>query len=462
MKKLSLFTGALLFSTLFYKQNIGLNLTLFSLTTILILGIYNPIAFKKKRTIAFCILYIITAISIFFYKSTLSIVANCVAFFTLIGHVSQYNSSIYINWINGLYTFIAGFFHRNFSVIENEQKVKPNKTIDYVHWTKIIGIPMVVVIVFISLYKNGNPVFSNLISKIDFGFLNFQWILLSALGYYLLYNISTPIAVNPATEIDLKTGNILKNSSKFSIENSKKENQLGVILISLLNLLIIIFLITDFTYLLSSNDLRASIFSNQVHSGINALIASIVMAIIIILYFFRGNLNFYRNNKTLKNLSYLWIILNIILVINTSVKDYQYIYYFGLTYKRIGVLIYLLLTIVGLITTSIKVMKIKNFWYLLRVNTHTAFTILIVCSVVNWDKHITFYNINYAQSMDFRYLNNLSNNNTFLLKHYCDYLEFKGKNNRLVNKKYNNYIKELNDRNWQELSYDNFKLDSEK
>ncbi|MEL0456932.1 DUF4173 domain-containing protein [Flavobacteriaceae bacterium SZ-1-7] len=457
MKKLSLFIGAILFSTLFYRQNVGLNLTLFSLITFLVLSIYNPKSFKNRRTITLGFLYFITAISIFFYQSTLSIVANYVAFFTLVGSVSQHKSSIYINWINGLYTFIAGFFHRNFSVLENEQKVKPKKSIDYVQWIKIIGIPLVVLIIFISLYKNGNPVFNDLISKIDFSFLNFQWILFAALGYYLLYNISTPISIDPATEIDLTTNNYLNKIENFSIENTKKENQLGIILISLLNVLIVIFLITDFSFLFSSNDFRASIFSSQVHDGINALIASIIIAIIIILYFFRGNLNFYRENKTLKLLSYTWIVLNIILVANTAVKDYQYIYYFGLTYKRIGVLVYLLLTVIGLITTSIKVMQIKNFWYLLRVNTITAFAVLIICCTINWDKHITSYNLNYAKAIDFNYLINLSNNNTLLLKSYSDHLVLNSENKRLVTNKYNNYLNELKTRNWQELTYDNFK-----
>ncbi|MFI1770915.1 DUF4153 domain-containing protein [Thalassobellus citreus] len=458
MKKISLIIGALLFSTLFYKQDIGLNMSLFSLITIIVLAIYNTKAFKQKRTIAFCILYLITAFAIFLYKSNLSIIANCVAFFTLIGHVSEHHSSIYINWINGLYTFIAGYFHRNFNTVIEEEKAEPKKRVDYVHWIKIIGIPVTVIIIFISLYKNGNPMFNDIISKIDFSFINFQWLLLASLGYYLLYNISTPIQIDPATEIDLKTGNILTKKSDFLIEVVKKENQLALILIVLLNILILFFLITDITYLISTNDFRASSFSSQVHNGINALIASIIIAIVIILYFFRGNLNFYKDNKNLKMVAYIWIILNAILVINIVIKDCQYIYYFGLTYKRIGVLVYLLLTIIGLTTTAIKVNQIKNFWYLLRINTLTVFTILIVSCAINWDSYITTYNLYYAQSMDFKYLIDLSNNNTFILKNYSDALQLKGDKKHQIDKKHIKYISELKNNNWQEVHFDNFKI----
>lgn len=459
MKKLSLLIGAILFSTFFYKQSLGLNMPLFSLVTITTLAIYNQNAFKKKSSIAFGILYAISALAIFFFQSSLSFIAYVVAFFTLVGHVSEHKSSIYVNWLNGFYSFVAGFFHRNFNVVESEEKVKLKKDIDYIHWIKIIGIPLVVILIFISLYKNGNPVFENLIEKIDFSFINLQWLLLTALGYYLLYNVSIPISVNPSTELDLSTDNTLKNKNEFSTVSIKKETQLGVVLIALLNLLIVFFLITDFTYIFSSTDFRASAFSNQVHSGINAIIASIVIAIVIILYFFRGNLNFYDGNKKLKNLTYTWITLNIILIINTAIKDYQYIYYFGFTYKRIGVLIYLLLTVIGLITTAIKIKEIKNFWYLLRINSLTAYTFLIIASTINWDKHITSYNLNYAKSMDFNYLINMSNNNTFMLKYYSDNHHFEGEIKSMVDKKYYNYLKILKNKNWQEFNYDNFKLE---
>jgi len=207
-----------------------------------------------------------------------------------------------------------------------------------------------------------------------------------------------------------------------------------------------------------ANDFRASAFSNQVHSGINALIASIVMAIIIILYFFRGNLNFYKDNKKLKIVAYIWIVLNMILVVNIVIKDYQYIYYFGFTYKRIGVLMYLLLTIIGLLTTVIKVKSIKNFWYLFRINTVTVFIILIVSCTINWDSYITIYNLNYAQSMDFNYLINLSDNNTFILKNYIDKNNLSTKRELAVERKFKNYVIKLKDKNWQEIQFDNLKI----
>ncbi|BAO76616.1 DUF4153 domain-containing protein [Winogradskyella sp. PG-2] len=459
MKKLLLFIGAFLFSTLFYGKSIGLNLFLFSIITLVVLVANNRDHFKNKQTILYSSLYLITGLSVFFHDSLVAVIANFVAFFTLIGLLSEHKSSIFINWLNGLYTTIAGLFHRNFSINETTQKVEPKKDVDYLHLFKIIFIPAIIVIIFIALYQNGNPLFSNIIDKIDLGFINIQWLLFAGLGYYLFSNIHKPVEVEPATSIDLKTGNSLSKTDSFSIPNLKKENQLGVILISLLNALIILFLITDITFIVTNEEIRGSVFSEQVHSGIDALIASIVIAIIILLYVFRGDINFYKENKTLKRLAFTWIILNIILILSIATKNGQYIYYFGLTYKRIGVLVYLTLAITGLITTLLKIDQVKNIWYLIRLNTKAAFIVLIISSTVNWDYHITNYNFNYAKSMDFKYLINLSNNNTFLLKEQVIKKDLGKDSIREINKKYNKYVYELRTNSWQELQYDNLKLE---
>jgi len=456
MKQFILFICALIFSTLFYNKQIGLNLFLFSLLTVIILTINNSKDFKNKKNIAYASIYLATGLTVFFHDSALAIIANSVSFFTLIGLLSQNKSSIYVNWLNGLFTTIAGLFHRNFTVNETTQNVESNKDIDYIHLVKIILIPAAIVIIFIGLYQNGNPIFNELIEKIDFSFIDIQWLLFAGLGYYLFLNIYKPIEVEPATSQDLKTGNLLFKTKDFSIPILKQENQLGIILIALLNVLIVIFLITDITFILTNEDLRGSVFSSQVHSGINALIVSIVIAIIILLYVFRGNLNFYKENKTVKKLAFTWIILNVILVLSIAVKNSQYIYYFGLTYKRIGVLVYLILALIGLITTLVKIDKTKNIWYLFRLNTKAAFVVLVIAAMINWDYHITNFNFNYAKSMDINYLIDLSDNNTLLLKNHLEKNKLSNESIRLIENKYYHYIIELENHSWQEFQYDNF------
>ncbi|APZ45101.1 hypothetical protein BW723_01775 [Polaribacter reichenbachii] len=455
--KLVILLGAIFFSLLFYQQNFGLNLFLFTVLSIAVLVINNPKSFHKNTIRLNAIGYYITGITIFLYNSNLTIIANIIAFFTLIGSISEHKSSVYINWINGIYTATVAVFTLHFEKINNEKKPVKRKKTDYAYWFKIVGIPLIIAIIFISLYRNGNPKFDELIRKIDFSFINFQWLVLTGLGYYLFYNITNPIQIEPVTSTDLKTGNnLLKEKLKYtSPKKLKGEKQMGIILLSTLNLLIVLFLITDALYLFEIHKMSAPELSEQVHTGVNALIISNLLAIIVILYFFRGNLNFIKDNKNLKVLTFIWISLNLIMILITAIKNIEYIFSFGLTYKRIGVLFFLLLTAIGLITTYFKVTNIKNLWYLVRKNIQIAFMIFIISSTVNWDKIITYYNINNAEVIDLKYLINLSNNNAFLLK---DYIEKNKIKNYKINEKHRNYVSELENNSWQEMVFDNLKI----
>ncbi len=456
MKNIVIITLSFLFSILFYDTSIGLNLSIFSLVTVVFLIIYNTEKFKSKTILLHTFAYVLSAIFVFINHSSLAIIANCAALFALVGTVSNSSSSIYIQWFNGIYTTMAGFFHRNFDVNEDTQQVDWKKDIDIVHWAKLIGIPLGFIIIFILLYKNGNPIFNDLVSKINFDFVNMQWILFTVLGYYLFSNISKPITVEPVTTLDLETKNDLFKSDDFSEEKIKKEKQLGTTLLGLLNLLLVFYIVTDIMSISSIKTTIASELSNHVHNGINTLIASIIIAICIILYFFRGDLNFYAQNKTLKHITFSWIALNILLIILIAFKNQIYITSFGLTYKRIGVHVYILLTLIGLITTFLKVLKVKNLTFLFRRNTQVTFVVLIICSMINWDTTITTYNLTTSKAFDIDYLIKLSNRNAILLNDLKDTVVISQADKYRIETKYENHISNLSRSDWQELSYEHF------
>jgi len=459
MKNITTIIGALLFSTFFYKQHIGLNLLLFSIVTVIILLISNFDSFKKRKTILNALAYLITGIAVYFYKSNLAIIANIIGFITLVGSVSENKSSIYIKWLNGLYTSIAAAFSLYFDSLFTEVKNVKKKKIDIVYWLKIVGIPTIILLVYIGLYRNGNPLFDEIISKIDLSFINLQWILLAALGYYLFYNISQPITIEPTTVTDINTGNSLEENSlkKTSEKKLESEKQLGIVLIVLLNTLIALYLTTDVFFISKISHLNAVELSQKVHSGINALIVSIVLAIVIIIYFFRGYLNFYQRNQTLKTATYVWLLLNLVLVFITVFKNYVYISSFGFTYKRIGVFIYLFLAFFGLITTFYKVYNIQNIWFLFRKNIQVAFILLMTSTVINWDKIITNYNIKFASQTDMEYLLNLSNNNVSLLKEYSNNNSINNDYKLRINRKHKQFLDQLKNNSWQEMTIDNLK-----
>ncbi|QNR85748.1 DUF4173 domain-containing protein [Pedobacter riviphilus] len=189
----------------------------------------------------------------------------------------------------------------------------------------------------------------------------------------------------------------------------KTEYIIGIISFVSLNLLLLCINLIDISTLWFGYK-PAGNFSSDLHDGTNALIFSIVLAMAVILYFFRGNLNFYNKSKILKTLAFTWMIQNFILIISVFIRDGYYIEFYGLTHKRIGVVVFALLCIIGLATVYIKVAKQKTLFYLFKVNGNIWFVLLLAFSLVNWDVFIAKYNL--AQSdqvgIDVDYLLSLS------------------------------------------------------
>ena len=82
----------------------------------------------------------------------------------------------------------------------------------------------------------------------------------------------------------------------------------------------------------------------------------------------------------------------------------------------------------------------------------------MISSTLNWDKLITYYNINYAEQLDIDYLIDLSNNNVFLLKDYVEKQNIKGDTAIEINTKHSKYVRNLKENTWQELVFDNYKI----
>jgi hypothetical protein len=82
-----------------------------------------------------------------------------------------------------------------------------------------------------------------------------------------------------------------------------------------------------------------------VHEGTYVRIFSILLAMGIVLWFFRRNLNFYAPGlRWLRRGASVWVLQNAVLPSSVGLRNYYYIQHSGLAYKRIGVCFFLLLT----------------------------------------------------------------------------------------------------------------------
>jgi len=187
-----------------------------------------------------------------------------------------------------------------------------------------------------------------------------------------------------------------KNKRYFRLTALKSEYKAGAFLLLVLNALILIANTLDIYWVWFNFEWVGQTLKQFVHEGTYLLILSILISIALVLYFFRGNLNFYKRNKFLKLLSYIWLGQNAVLAISVMIRNYWYIEYFALAYKRIGVLIFLALTVYGLYTVLIKIRDKKSAFYLFRTNAIAVFVALVLTSAVPWDSLIAQFNFAHA------------------------------------------------------------------
>ncbi len=179
----------------------------------------------------------------------------------------------------------------------------------------------------------------------------------------------------------------------FAFLDIDSERTSGLVSFSALNILLLIFITTYnyeqfFEVTKSGNSL-----SSETHERVNAVILSIVMAILFILFYFKKGFNFDDKAKSLKISAKIWIVLNAVLVISASLKNSEYISNYGLTYKRLGVYAFLAMALIGLIFTFIKIQKKKTNAFLFNKMFWACYGLILACSYVNWGGIITSNNI---------------------------------------------------------------------
>jgi hypothetical protein len=255
-------------------------------------------------------------------------------------------------------------------------------------------------LLFFFFYQTSNPLFKEFTKNINLDFISFAWIAFTLGGLLLLYGffynqkLKSIMDMDANAPADLTESMIVKDSFWNSLMRIDNEFLSGMILFAMLNFLLLIVNVLDFNYLWMDGTLPKGMSHKQfVHNGIGVLITSIVIAIFIILFYFRGGINFYEKNKWIKWMAYLWIFQNLFMLFSTGYRNNLYIDESGLSYKKIGVYVYLLLTFIGLLTTLIKVYKIKTNWYLFKINGVFYYTILVISTIPNWDVLITDFNI---------------------------------------------------------------------
>ncbi len=149
--------------------------------------------------------------------------------------------------------------------------------------------------------------------------------------------------------------------------------------------------------------------SDFVHSGVNSLIAAVVLSAVVIAGMFQQD-DATTGNRWLKRLAYLWVLQNFVLIGGVLWRLMQYTRTFHLTEKRIYVVCFLALVGVGFLLLAWFVQKRKSFNWLLGSNavaTVALFFVLQFTDVAGWVARTNVARWEKGASIDIEYLANL-------------------------------------------------------
>lgn len=430
MKSKLQFWGVIVFSLLynyfFWNEKLGLNVFIFSSLLVSFLLFLNTEAQKQKAVLLMAALTLLTATMVVYHNSIISKFAHLFIGFVFVGlvHFPEVQSVVaafgrfFLNVLTSISTIIS--FYDKLA----KQITQKNQQLGYFFSNlKLLVLPLLGFGIFFMLFFVANPVFAQIFDSFYTTFsaqlqqllqlISVRWVVFTLAGTYFIISllIKTKFAENLLNNLLFSL--TIVPSEEPNNRAISNEYKMALMLILSVNALLFIVNAIDIRYLwveFGQSLSSAQNLSKLVHQGTYLLIFSTLLSMLILLYFFRKDLNFKANNDLLKIAAYVWIIQNAFLIVSVFLRNQKYITSYGLTHKRIGVAVFLLLTIIGLTTMFLKIKEIRSFFYIFKTNTWAWIVVLAGLTLIDWDSEIVRYNLKTQakDSIDFGYLSTLS------------------------------------------------------
>lgn len=390
-----IFLTTILFVIVFYDQNPGLNLGIIGI-------IYSLLTFfrtsKENRTRTFLFLFvtsILSSIAFAWYGDMPSFLAVASSYL-LLSYRSK-NRRLKILFL--IPVFVTNCFTAIFRFFSLDEWL-PKRNVPGL-WQKTLAfvlIPLILISVFFAVYSAGSNHFANLFTNVELDINFWQLLAMIILGFFIAFNYWN-FAVekfiyknNHILDDNFKEKEVIQKST-YSFLDLDAERMSGIISFFALNILLIFFIVTYNYEQFYESAKPSSSLSEETHERVNAVIMSIAMAILVIMFYFKSNFNFDPKAGLMKTLAKIWIFLNAVLVVSAMVKNSEYIINYGFTYKRLGVYAFLILSLIGLIMTFIKIQMKKRNAFLFNTMAWYIYGIILVCSYINWGGIITAENM---------------------------------------------------------------------
>ncbi len=407
-------TGA--YSFLFYQQNAGINFLIFNIVLLVLLVIKNKKLLSYNKWIWSAVLCVLSAVAVFVHSSALSIIGNIFSLLLLSAVSFNVATSSLFSFAFGCFSVASSVVYIIIDTIKRLQPKTEGESSKKGYKVLATLIVVILSVMFFSMYKNSNPLFAENTKWINLDFISIGWIFFTLAGFILMYAFLYHRTIKPIEtwENNLPLFSTSYEIDELNIKRFETERYAGMLLFIVLNAMLVILNLGDIQTLYFNGGLPKGVsHSDFVHNGVGVIILSIIIATSLIMFLYRKEFATIKNDKLLSVLVYLWIFQNILMLSSTAFRNQIYIHDFNFTYKRIGVYVWLVLAVFGLLIMFWKIHKKQSNWYLIRTNVAVWFTVLVLSGLVNWDKQITNYNIQNKPlaQVDFYYLFSLSDAN---------------------------------------------------
>jgi len=423
LQKLLLPVGAILFDVLFWQERAALNMLLY---TLFVVG--GGLAGLPRTALVWRSGYfrltlagtLLSAALVAVYGSDAALLSCMASLAAWLGYVNQAHLKL-VGY--ALLTGVANLLpaaRRLTQLLRLPENVGGRLSRAW-YYGRLLGVPLLALLIFHILFAVANPRYAALTDRVLdllsralellFARLSVPHLLFFGLGLLLTAGAIFIIPVHFFADQESRFGEFVRRQrdrvaslavrrpdfrpQRFGPLDLRKEYLMALGLIGLVNVLLLVVNTIDVSWIWFGFVPAPGFDLTQfVHEGTYVLILSILVAMAIVLWFFRRNLNFYQPGlRVLRWAATVWVLQNAVLAVSVGLRNYYYIQYTGLAYKRIGVYGFLLLTFFGLATVLLKIWQRRSAYALFRLNALAVYAVMLLLAAGNWEVWIVRYNL---------------------------------------------------------------------
>ena len=422
-QKLLLPLGVVLFDWLFWRERGGVNMLVFNIFVVVAQLVQLPRHAAARRSGYFWLMVFGSLLSgglMAVYGSAAAALACAVSVLLLLGYVNQPSLKLLLYaGITGMGSAAEAWLR----VLRSVRAPRPAGAGVRASWFygRLLLVPLGILGAFHGLFAVANPVYARLSGRVLAVLGNWllrllpdvslAHLLFLGLGFGVTAAVVVAVPVYFFADQESRFGEFVRRQRDrvasyavrrpdFGLKTTKaldlrKEYLVAVAVFGLVNALLLVVNAIDVRWLWFGFEPAAGFDLAQfVHEGTYVLIFSILLAMGIVLWFFRRNLNFYAPGlRVLRWGATVWVLQNAVLAVSVGLRNYYYILNSGVAYKRIGVCFFLLLVMVGLGTVLGKIWQQRSAYSLVRLNSLAVYAVLLLLAAGNWEVWMTQYNL---------------------------------------------------------------------